>query len=140
MSEKYHDPNDRLIKDKDGLINAIADAEGKVSNIKSPAEIAKEEYLNSSVAQSMSDFKAMISASSTRPRLSTGFKGIDDSLDGGLYTGLYIIGAISSLGKTTLTSNSSLLKFFGNEPTTSANPPVLINGTHSDAANKIFFI
>ncbi len=103
VGENYHDPNDRLIKDKDGLVKAIEDAEVRCSLIKSPAEIAKEEYLNSSVAQSMIDFKSMISASSTRPRLSTGFRGIDDSLDGGLYTGLYIVGAISSLGKTTLT-------------------------------------
>ena len=101
--DDYHDPNDRLIKDKDGLIKAIADAEAKASLIKSPDELAKENYLNSSVAQSMATFKAMIRESSKRPRLSTGFKGIDDSLDGGLYTGLYIIGAISSLGKTTLT-------------------------------------
>jgi len=44
------------------------------------------------------------------------------------------------LGNMTLTSNSFLSKFFGSEPTTSANPPVLIKGTDSDAANKIFFI
>ena len=31
----------------------------------------------------------------------TGFRGIDDLLDGGLYAGLYVVGAISSLGKTT---------------------------------------
>lgn len=31
----------------------------------------------------------------------TGFKGLDDILDGGLYAGLYIVGAVSSLGKTT---------------------------------------
>ena len=31
----------------------------------------------------------------------TGFKALDDVLDGGLYEGLYVIGAISSLGKTT---------------------------------------
>lgn len=30
----------------------------------------------------------------------TGFKCLDNLLDGGLYTGLYVIGAISSLGKT----------------------------------------
>ena len=29
---------------------------------------------------------------------------------------------------------------FGKEPTTSARPPVLINGTASDATNKMFFI
>jgi replicative DNA helicase len=32
--------------------------------------------------------------------ISTGFKGLDSALDGGLYEGLYIVGAISSLGKT----------------------------------------
>ena len=31
-------------------------------------------------------------------------------------------------------------KSFGSEPTTSARPPVFINGTHSDEANKMFFI
>ena len=35
---------------------------------------------------------------------------------------------------------SALLKLFGNVPTTSANPPVLIKGTLSDATNNIFFI
>ena len=34
--------------------------------------------------------------------ISTGFAGLDNLLDGGLYSGLYAIGAISSLGKTTL--------------------------------------
>lgn len=34
--------------------------------------------------------------------ISTGFKALDDKLDGGIYSGLYTIGAISSLGKTTL--------------------------------------
>ena len=33
-----------------------------------------------------------------------------------------------------------LSKFLGNDPTTSASPPVLINGTHSEAANNTFFI
>ena len=36
-------------------------------------------------------------------------------------------------------SNCSLSRYFGREPTTSANPPVLTNGTHSEATNKIFF-
>jgi replicative DNA helicase len=45
----------------------------------------------------------MICESELLPRLSTGFEELDDALNGGLYTGLYIIGAISSLGKTTLT-------------------------------------
>lgn len=36
------------------------------------------------------------------PSTSTGFSLLDAELDGGLYPGLYILGAISSLGKTTL--------------------------------------
>lgn len=34
--------------------------------------------------------------------ISTGFSELDNELDGGFYPGLYILGAISSLGKTTL--------------------------------------
>ena len=30
-------------------------------------------------------------------------------------------------------------KYLGSEPTTSANPPVLIKGTHSEATNSTFF-
>jgi replicative DNA helicase len=103
IDDNYHDPNDRLLKDKDGLIEAIAVAENKSSLIKSPDEIAKDNYLQSSVAHSIGAFRSMICESELLPRLSTGFEELDDALNGGLYTGLYIIGAISSLGKTTLT-------------------------------------
>jgi replicative DNA helicase len=103
LGAKYHDPNDRLLNDAIGLAKAISDVEIASSTIKSQSDIAKDNYLNSSVAQSLGEFKSMINASATRVRLSTGFKKLDDALDGGLYTGLYIIGAISSLGKTTLT-------------------------------------
>ena len=44
------------------------------------------------------------------------------------------------LGRITLTSNYCLSIHFGREPTTSASPPVLINGTPSDATKRIFFI
>lgn len=51
-----------------------------------------------------SDFLNGLSKSATTPAIPTGFKTLDSAgfLDGGLYEGLYIIGAISSLGKTTL--------------------------------------
>lgn len=42
-----------------------------------------------------------VNSSATTPAIPTGFPGLDSRLDGGLYEGLYIIGAISSLGKTT---------------------------------------
>lgn len=43
-------------------------------------------------------------------------------------------------GRMTLQSKYLLSKYLGNEPTTSARPPVLINGTPSEATNNIFFI
>lgn len=43
---------------------------------------------------------AYIAQQAARPALSTGFANLDAALDGGLYDGLYILGAISSLGKT----------------------------------------
>lgn len=47
--------------------------------------------------------EALLDASlrrASRRACPTGFAALDDALDGGLYAGLYIIGAISSLGKT----------------------------------------
>ena len=43
-----------------------------------------------------------IAESVNTPCLPTGFDALDRALDGGLYEGLYIVGAISLLGKTTL--------------------------------------
>ena len=97
-----HDPNDRLVKDADGLKDAIVSVYEKVATLPDPAEEAKAEYLKTSAGKSLSAFIKAIEANGKKPRLSTGFKDIDAALDGGIYTGLYIIGAISSLGKTTI--------------------------------------
>lgn len=47
----------------------------------------------------MEDFLAYIQKQAARPPLKTGFPKIDEALDGGLYDGLYVIGAVSSLGR-----------------------------------------
>lgn len=99
----YHDANDRLLKDPDGLKAAVAKAYVDATAIPDPKDEAKNEYLKTSAGKSLNAFIEMIQATASRPRLSTGFKPIDDALDGGIYTGFYVIGAISSLGKTTLT-------------------------------------
>ena len=103
ISGEYHDANDRLVKDADGLRAAIVSVYEKVVALPDPAEEAKSEYLKTSAGRSVSAFLDTITANAVKPRLSTGFRSIDDALDGGLYTGLYFIGAVSSLGKTTLT-------------------------------------
>lgn len=48
-------------------------------------------------------YRNHISENKKRKPVSTGFEGIDLKLNGGLYPGLYTLGAISSLGKTALT-------------------------------------
>ena len=50
----------------------------------------------------LQEFTNGIADSVNTPYIPTGFSNLDKILEGGLYEGLYIVGAISSLGKTTL--------------------------------------
>lgn len=63
-----------------------------------PAE-KKEDYLKQSAGATLGDFFKDIE--NRTPPTPTGFKQLDEALEGGLYEGLYILGAISSMGKTT---------------------------------------
>ena len=97
------DANDALLLDRDGFIAEVAAAErAQEAELEAMAEATKEEYLKTSAAAQIQDFLDGITASANTPAISTGFHNLDTILDGGLYEGLYIIGAISSLGKTTL--------------------------------------
>lgn len=64
-------------------------------------EIKRQEYLVRSNASHLTEFRQSIAQSENRALISTGFKNLDNVLEGGLFEGLYVIGAISSLGKTT---------------------------------------
>lgn len=57
-------------------------------------------YDTLSAGGQMDALDAYIAAQAARPALSTGFPALDRALDGGLYDGFYVLGAISSLGKT----------------------------------------
>lgn len=97
--EEYKDANEYLIKDRQGFINSIQEA------IKVDTEQREEErteYLKNSTSNYVQNFINGITDSINTPYTPTGFNRLDDILDGGLYEGLYICGAISSLGKTTL--------------------------------------
>lgn len=61
----------------------------------------KEEYTKQSEYYRAKDFYKRIKESKNKPYTSTGFCVLDKELDGGLKEGIYFIGAISSLGKTT---------------------------------------
>jgi len=47
------------------------------------------------------DFLELVRKESSTPPIPTGYRQLDEILDGGLFPGLYIMGAINSLGKTT---------------------------------------
>lgn len=66
-----------------------------------PDEVITERYLNTNSKVRLSKFRDSIKEGKETKAIPTGFKKLDQALDGGLYAGLYFIGAISSLGKTT---------------------------------------
>ena len=68
-------------------------------------EIVEQYKANYSVGGNIAEFDNVINSNANTPAIKTGFKILDQVLDGGLYEGLYTIGAISSLGKTAFCGN-----------------------------------
>ena len=98
VAEGYKDANEALTDNREAFI-AVIDFVERIEEWKLEEE--REKLKKEAVANSMDDFLAEIKESEKASFVSTGFKGVDKVLDGGLYPGLYVIGAISSLGKTT---------------------------------------
>lgn len=96
---EYKDANEALLGNRDAFTQSVKDGE-HAQEAKEQAEIAN--YLKNSTANYIQSFADGIVASADTKSISTGFKYLDEALDGGFYEGLYIVGAISSLGKTTL--------------------------------------
>lgn len=95
---------------KDANEAICANREDLAANVRQAARDAKEhsknekaaklaEYTKSNIHNTMINFDA--ETENKQDCYSTGFAKMDRLLDGGFYPGLYIIGAISSLGKTT---------------------------------------
>ena len=93
IAKPYKDANEFLMQDRQGLIDKV-----KAVNLNPEQAI----YSESNVYSHLQEFLDGIAESVNTPYIPTGFKALDSVLDGGFYEGLYIIGAISSLGKTTL--------------------------------------
>lgn len=89
-----NDANDTLRVNRRRFISDIAEI------MKNPK---KWGYINTRCASSyIGEFRNVVASRANTPPISTGFYGIDEALGGGLYEGLIAIGAVSSLGKTTL--------------------------------------
>ena len=102
ITGSYKDANEALIKDREAftvaVMQAIAQAQESEAQI---IEAERAELRSEAVVFHLQEFLQNIEDSKTASYTATGFKEIDKVLDGGLYAGLYIVGAISSLGKTT---------------------------------------
>lgn len=88
------DLNDLLRAGREGAAAYLSDAVEQAKAQQPPP------YEAASAAHQLGALRRYILAQAAKPRLSTGLPGLDKALDGGLYEGLYVIGAVSSLGKT----------------------------------------
>ena len=103
ISGSAKDPND-LLQQGGPLRENIASALENVEQERKKAEDERRaQRQQESAAGYINGFMEELRRSKAAPAIATGFPGLDRILDGGLYPGLYIIGAITSLGKTTFT-------------------------------------
>lgn len=95
----HKDANEVLMSSREKLKTIIETTVEDVINQQNAAiEAERKEYQKTSLGNYLDAF---INGSNTEC-ISTGFQDLDSALDGGLFEGLYIFGAVSSLGKTTL--------------------------------------
>lgn len=102
FNEAYINDKETLIKDLNNLVQNLDTIKAEEEELNKKQE--QEAYINSySVYNHLSDFKKRIKESETLKPTITGFNDLDNKLfNGGIPKGLLTIGAISSLGKTTL--------------------------------------
>ena len=92
ISGSCKDANESLIKNRGIFSDVVSEyAEGR-----------REQPSIKPVTDYLQGFLDDIKSSINTPAIPTGFKKLDAALGGGLFEGLYVVGAISSLGKTTL--------------------------------------
>jgi len=96
---EYKDPNAFLVGCWDDFRCTMADY---VSLAPSVFDRKRNELFGDNAAAHIEAFKEGISASASTEAISSGFRQLDFHLDGGFHEGLYVLGAITSLGKTTL--------------------------------------
>ena len=95
LTMPYKDANEFLNADREAFKAAVE----RIEN--TGLEFEKEELSKESVSYFLGSFFDRIEKNKNLTFLSTGFNDLDFVLGGGFYSGLYIVGAISSLGKTT---------------------------------------
>lgn len=101
ISGECKDPNQALQQEPEAFRIRIA---GAVEAYKDQQDIAenqqRESYMSEAAAGFVDAFVDGVKESAATPPIPTGFYALDAMMDGGLYEGLYTVGAVSSLGKT----------------------------------------
>ena len=95
LLKKHADPNAEFMLNRKAFCENVQEGTDHYEEYINGEEIAKYRTQKTHLATLLTDIER------EKETVQTGFAGLDDLLDGGLYTGLYFIGAISSLGKTT---------------------------------------
>lgn len=94
----YKDPNDFYMNDPDGFLAALTIA---IERTQSYPDDVKESYLAAySAAGRFAQFVEDIRDAAKTAAIPTGFVVLDHNLDGGLRAGLYVLGAMTGVGKT----------------------------------------
>lgn len=97
IAQPFKDANEALNADREAFTEVIRLAEAIEAET---LEAEREAIRKEAVAYSLQNFLKDIEDSKTAAFIPTGFGSLDSLLDGGLYAGLYVVGALSSLGKT----------------------------------------
>ena len=107
-SGAYKDCNGYLMQKKGEFIEFIGESnelqfQRENTTLLAQLEAEKAELAAECTANYIEGFLQRAASNSKRKGISTGFKNLDEALSGGLYEGLYVIGAISGAGKTAFT-------------------------------------
>ena len=101
ITDKYKDANEFFMADKEKFSLTVNNIINEVETSVLETQETEQDILQyKSALYSIRRLKERIK-DSRQEFFSTGFKSLDTILDGGLYSGLYCIGAVSALGKTT---------------------------------------
>ena len=110
LPESYKDANEFLMNDpakftewvKAGeKLDFTASKEEHQQEAEDTEAAIIEEFDRQSMTESLKGFMERLRRNKKGGGIPTGFENLDKTLDGGLYPGLYVIGANSSIGKTT---------------------------------------
>jgi len=108
ISGAYKDPNENLTQAgsedfKRSLAEAVETGVAMALEVAAdPQEEERLSYERNRASNRIIDMLEKVEKNKSREPMLSGFKKLDECLGGGLYEGLYILGAVPSLGKTTM--------------------------------------